>query len=796
MGVFCCFLGAFHIDEVRAQRVFSGVVQDAETGETLPAVTLQVVETGGGTITNAVGMYELDVRQLPTTVLIRHIGYETLQIRLEETSPSAQTIRLSPVAYELGELVVTDEDPAYNIMRKVIERKQQDRQFMEAYQAQTYSRFMLYSDFELAQLQETIANHYWLPDQGTRSLIRARRTRPARSNRFRFASTQYVPDFYDDTIHLLGLELIGPTHPSALDVYKFTLGGYRSIDGKRVYDIYFGPHSGLSTALIGHISVLDEEYVMLEINARPSPDNVLPAPIKTWDAQYQQQFAAHGDSVWLPVDLHVEGSLTFGRLGVSYPSAQYKQVSRLTQYVINVPPPDSTFLREEWVQFEPNVDRQDYLFRWNPGLIPMTPAEIEEVVEMDPKKGLHRHFRPIGVLSGYTAIDLEEDRDGVETVRRSSLVEQVFSGLALKYNRVEGLYLGLQRDLSLSRNLKLNGYGGYSFSVEDPSYGGAIQYSWGVLNAPSFFPNRGFARVGIDERYATQYASRTYGPFVNSVTYYVGWEDYFDYYRQSRQFVEAGFAAERLKTKVTAGLSRETHGSANKTIDDKGRFFGGRPRENPPVVEGDVEVLYGIVEVGEVPEVQMKAGGNGIRFMVEHQLDAGGIADPFTRYEVHGALTLPTFYKRRSWPNALHLRFLGATYEGSLPVQYASALDIARPPIAPFGAFKTLSGLPPKGGNVWSVFWEHDFSTTLFEYLGLWQIAKSGLGVTIHGAHGRAIPAKGFTSIDTSSLFDQTTHHEWGMSLTQLFNLPVRFDVTRNVNDRRFYFGIGITKQF
>ena len=225
----------------QGQRVFRGIVTDFESGDALPAVTFQVRETGGGTISNAAGMFELRVLQLPVTLLVRHIGYETLEMTLSESTRARLDIQLVPVAYELDEVLVTDEDPAYNIMRKVIERKQRDRSNIDSYQAETYSRFMLYSDFELAQMQETIANHYWLPEKGTRSLIRARRSKPAAARRFRFASTQHVPDFYDDTIELLGLDLIGPTHPAALEVYNFTLGGQRSLDGKRVYDIYFGP---------------------------------------------------------------------------------------------------------------------------------------------------------------------------------------------------------------------------------------------------------------------------------------------------------------------------------------------------------------------------------------------------------------------------------------------------------------------------------------------------------------------------------------------------------------------------
>ena len=645
--VVCCMLTGFFgisLNEAVAQRVFRGTITDAESGETLPAVTLQIVESGGGTITNAVGAFELDVMLLPVTVVIRHIGYETAQIQLGDSTSSSLDIRLRPAAYELEEVVVTDEDPAYNIMRKVIERKKVDRMHVASYQAQTYSRFQLYSDFELAQLQETIANHYWLADQGTRSLVRARRTKPTRSSRFRFASTQHVPDFYDDTIYLLGLELIGPTHPNALEVYKFTLGGYRSIDGKRVYDIYFGPHSGHDTALIGHVSVLDEEYVLLEVNARPSPDNVLPPPIKEWDAQYQQQFAPLGDSLWVPVDLHVEGSVSFGRLGVSYPSAQYKQVSRLTRYVVNVPPPDSIFLKEDFVTFEPNVDRQDYLFRWNPGLIPMTPEEMAEVIDLDPRKGLYRYFRPIGVLANYTAIPLEEGDVSPTPVEDKSVFERVFSGIRLHHNRVEGIYLGLEQDITLNRNVGLSGYGGYGFSIDEPSYGGAVTYNWGVLNTPGVFPHRGFLRIGFQERYQEQYASRTYSRFVNGLTSYVGWEDYYDYFDYKGRFIQAGAISDRLKTTISASLSRESHAQIGTTVEEKGRFFGGRPRANPSIVEGDYDLFSVSLEVGDVPHTQMKPGGNGVKLTVQHQLnEVLNEGNGFTRYEAEGILTIPYF---------------------------------------------------------------------------------------------------------------------------------------------------------
>ena len=787
----CWLVSLIAPEQVMGQRLFRGVVMDNDSGETLPSVTLFVEQTATGTTTNAVGMFELSILALPATIVVRHIGYETMRIQVDERVSANLTVRLVPIAYELEELVVTDEDPAYNIMRKVIERKQKDREMLTAYSAESYTRFMLYSEFDLAQMKETIANHYWLPEQGTRSLVRARRAKPGRSPRFRFAATQHVPDFYDDIISIYGLDLIGPTHPDALDVYTFTLGGQRSLDGRKVYDIYFSPRSGYDTAFIGHVAVLDEAYVILKIHARPAHEIVRPVPVKDWDIYYEQQFAAQGDSLWLPIDLLAEGYVSFGRLGVSYPTARFRQVSRLSHHVLNGAPPDSMFARNSFIAYAPDVDRQDYLFRWNPGLIPMTPKETEEVVTMDPGRGLYRHFRPIGVLSNYTAIRLEED-EVVEGEAEVPIQRDfgVFSSVRLAYNRVEGGRPGLARTIQLGRSLFLDARVGYAIEAKEPVLGGDLTYRWGQRSRAL----GGFVRVGLASEYATQYTSRAYTEFVNAVTSYVGWEDYFDYYWETSQSVGTGVHLRPIQARLTVDLSRENHRSVASIVDDKGRFFGSTPRPNPSIVEADYTLLKVGLQLGNVSTRQFRAHGSGVRFQGTFNLNDND-APAFSRYEMLGAVTLPTFYTRRSWPNALHLRVFGTTYTGSLPAEMVSVLDVSRRPIAPFGAFKSLTGLPIKGGNAWSVAWEHDFATTLFEYLGLWRIARSGLGVTIHGTHGQALASAAWQARDPFSLYNDAVHHEFGISITQWFNLPIRFDITKNLDQRRLALSLGITKK-
>ena len=108
-----------------AQKQVSGTVVDANTGEPLPAATVQVAGTTLGTTTNVDGVFRLYLRSLPAELSVRFIGYNSATLPIEPATSMPVEIRMEPTTYELDELVVVDEDPALNIMRRVIARKQE-----------------------------------------------------------------------------------------------------------------------------------------------------------------------------------------------------------------------------------------------------------------------------------------------------------------------------------------------------------------------------------------------------------------------------------------------------------------------------------------------------------------------------------------------------------------------------------------------------------------------------------------------------------------------------------------------
>ncbi|ALO47701.1 SusC/RagA family TonB-linked outer membrane protein [Hoylesella enoeca] len=106
MKRFCLFIfGLLVTTALMAQNwAVSGVVRDAETGEPLVGATIIEVGTSNGTVTDVDGNFSLKLTKQATQVRFSYLGYtdQTLQAKAGQS----MTVRLKPLAHELGETVV------------------------------------------------------------------------------------------------------------------------------------------------------------------------------------------------------------------------------------------------------------------------------------------------------------------------------------------------------------------------------------------------------------------------------------------------------------------------------------------------------------------------------------------------------------------------------------------------------------------------------------------------------------------------------------------------------------------
>ncbi len=328
---------------VYAEKNLRGRVFDAESGAPLPVAHVRVEGRLEGTITNPDGVFDLRLNTLPADIRVTFIGYTSARRHIDESSPDSLAIGLSPSPVMMEEIVATPEDPAVGIMREVIRRKKEWRKQLATFTADGYTRVVVSNDTRIAMILESISKIYWDEKRGTKEVVISKRQTQNTSAAMNFATTRFMPNLYDDNLDIMGFNLMGPTHPDALDSYRFILMGKRVRDGRTVYDIAVTPKKKLQPLFTGSLSVLDGDYAMIAVKVKPGEAVMFPPPFNNFDISFEQQFDDFETGAWLPCDVQTEGRIKLKLPGLSFPTMKYHQLTRITGYRINTALPDTLY---------------------------------------------------------------------------------------------------------------------------------------------------------------------------------------------------------------------------------------------------------------------------------------------------------------------------------------------------------------------------------------------------------------------------------------------------------------------
>lgn len=803
-----------------AQPTIRGVVTDAESGTPLPSANIQIADTYQGTITNAEGAFSLQVDALPVTLIVRFIGYATERRTIERVPDAPLRIALSPSTLEMDELVVTGENPADRIMRRVIERKQQWRADLETYQVEAYNRFTVANDTGIVSIIETQTQAFWDRERGMREVQTGKRQTANLNIEEAIPSALFVTNLYDDNIEMGGHTLMGVTHPDALSHYTFTLDSTRAIDGQRVYDIGVRPDGRLRSAFVGRVAVLDSAYAVLEADLRPNRSFVFPPPVRNYRVELKQQFSNFGGSFWLPVDLRAEHEVNLAFTGlISLPPIRINQVSRLTRYETNVPLPDSLYERDERVVMDSTAIARldalaaeptapDTLAFADGASVPLTIDEQRAYSEIDSTTTLEKAFAPRGPLGRLIRARMEAEEEAGDGAANSPVASQA-SGTYLGgvdidrqlrpilwYNRVEGVHAGAALQLDIEDRFLVEGRGGYNTSVEAP-----LQWNYGVRTALRLGADRGTRlvssyRYGVDR----QYQSPVYGRLPNSIWTLGGGFDYFDYMGNER--VRVGVEQRLPRWDATARVQFSTERQFSVMRNTSYDLFGREQLQpiNPPINDDVLRSLSLHIEVGD-PGPQLGIfGENVLRVDIEHSnSDWLSSGFDFTRFQLQLDGHVETFFQRRALPNVLDVRLVGGTFTGTLPVQRFGIVDASWRPFNVFGTLKTLANRPYRGEQYAGLLWEHSFRTVPLELLGLYGLAERGYNILIHGGHGRSwISATRQTDLLAQGIpitDPERFHHELGVSVSGLLG-AFRLDLTKRLDAPGFTIGLGLARLY
>lgn len=797
-----------------AQHQIEGTVLEAETDEPLPSAHVIIKDTYKGTITNQDGKFRLMVSSLPATIVVRFIGFQSREVTISDAGASPVEIHLKPSVANMGEIVVSGEDPAIAIMKEVIRRKQIWRAELKTYKVEAYTRQQLKNDTAIVSISESISEAYWHHEKGHREVLISKRQTANIDQDANFAGVSYMPNFYDDNLDIAGFEMVGVTHPDALKYYTFHLEDILSLDGQIVYELSVTSNRKLQPLFEGTIYILGEEYALLEVDLKPNAVVNFPAPVQDFNLTYSQQFSNFGGNFWLPVDVRIEGLVEVGIVGLRFPPIGFKQVAKLNDYEVNIPIPDSLYKERDLFSVDSTtIQSGDSLFVQKMDVIPLDNQEKEAYKSLDSTATLEEAFRPSGFFTRFIDWDEESDDSGT-TVAVSSGGESTsgdsasgHSGPTLwnrltqnlspqaRFNRVDAFYGGLKHSRRyLDRRLYSEVFGGYSTGYEEFSYG--LRMGWWPLPETRRFAIFSSYKAETKTRYNSDLFSKT----ITSLPVIAGFDDYFDYYRNEGFYGELAYlpSYQRGTLRLTYKYEQHTSIESKTSYDILARDY--IQRYNPTIDEGTLSALELELTKGDDKKAFGAMEANDYHFAIEHSSDLLGSSWKYTRFKMDIYRSFETFYQRRFFPNMLHMRLNAGTYLGDLPIQKNEAVDVAPGIFTPFGAFRAARFIPYEGASYFALNAEHNFKSVPLELLGWRNAGQSGLSIIAFGGIGKTWITQeqvnhftdhfGFQPYSTENL-----HMEAGLSLSNIFNL-FRADVAYRIDNPGLFVGISIARFF
>lgn len=97
----------------------SGIVLDAETGEPLPGANILIGETGAGVSAGSDGGFVIALPAGSYQLSVSHVGYRTTLLTIDLYAGRRLEIGLQSEAIEAGEVAITGERPAENVLKMV-----------------------------------------------------------------------------------------------------------------------------------------------------------------------------------------------------------------------------------------------------------------------------------------------------------------------------------------------------------------------------------------------------------------------------------------------------------------------------------------------------------------------------------------------------------------------------------------------------------------------------------------------------------------------------------------------------
>jgi hypothetical protein len=474
--IFTVLLFILHVFNAPAQTYnLRGTVYDISSNTPLEFVTVKLEGASSGTTADNNGEYIIKLPDGLHKLIFSYIGYnsDTITVNIDGKDEE-RDVFLKPTAITTEEIVVTGEDPAYEIIRKAIRYKKEFQKNLNQYEYEAYSKLVLRSNagsvdpvktykdsadtdkLGIMGILESETKGYFKKPDLYKEIVKSKRET---ANINRGVALPYVVNFYDEDVDLQQIKIPGPLADDALDHYDYRLTGTSAIDSMVIYKIEVINQSNLVPQFYGTIYIADSIFALMKVDLYTNDAGKIRFVDK---ANFKQKFTNYTSdknyTFWMPTDVQIFAEGSFGGL-IRFNGEVYTIISK---YELNKKIPDSIF-DKYIIQVLPDAEKDSSYWAKNQLI-----------------KNTYEEQKAYNEIEAETEKKKNQVRLGLTTINYG----QNFSSSPLsfyRFNRVEGSHL--QFNLNYRNQTwrdVASGYIGYGFSDKKTKY--SLRYSKRLLS--------------------------------------------------------------------------------------------------------------------------------------------------------------------------------------------------------------------------------------------------------------------------------------------------------------------------
>lgn len=716
------FIILFPVLILAQQYKIVGTVTDLETNKGLSYANVRIAGTTGGTAANPEGEFELRLNPGSYVLVTSYIGYysDTVRVELGENA-AILNFKLLKTEVKLPEIVVLPgENPAIDIIRKAIRKKNERNEKLTSYEFEAYTKGAIRTEEDFSAtgnaivlgfnsgdstelkitgiLENESKGFYKKPDSYKEIILARKQSSNFPPSINTVTGGRLIQNFYEDDVNFYGSDLPGPLANDALSYYYFYIERIVAMDYNQVYCIHMEPDDPADPGFEGTVFITDSTYDLIKVDLRL---NRSANPGGIFDTiNVFQQFASY-DDVYMPVDYRLflkANFLGLARLGFELNSVLYN-------YKINPFISESEFSKAI-VTVLPEADKKDSLYWLSTQRIPNTNEEDLAYKRIDSISMVPVTF--------WDRFDLLSTRTYISDNFAINAPLDFYH-----FNSIEGhaLKLGLYVDDYFGQRLNSKLEFDYGFSDEKYKTDLSMEYLLGNYRTTSI-------RVNAYNKLKVLFGgSIPYWELTASLLALLNKEEFRDYYYSN------GFDVE-IESEVFSILSLRAgfKNSTDKSAVNKSNFSFFRKdklyRENPPIYETKINALTAGFDFDFRNYIEDGYYRRRTSFGHSYILFSGDVTysgeeflksdQDFTTYELRVRSFIKTFRSA-----SMQLRIYGMYNDGTLPYQYMYALPGNINLLSKQYSFRTLRINEVFGEKVLTFNLEHDFRSELFRLLNI-----------------------------------------------------------------------------